>query len=90
MIKLIFIRHPAPKWDEKYKYLGRTDIALSRKDERQAELISDYLRNKNIFSIYSSNLIRTYQTASIIGKRHSLEVKKMSSLMRSISANRKE
>jgi alpha-ribazole phosphatase len=76
MIELIFIRHPATSWGKRQKYLGRTDIALSRKGERQAELISNYLGNKNISAIYSSNLIRAYQTASIIAERHSLKIKK--------------
>ena len=76
MIKLIFIRHPTTIWEKQQRYLGRTDIALSRKGERQAELISDYLRNKNISAIYSSSLIRAYQTASIIDKHQSLKVKK--------------
>ncbi len=76
MIKLILIRHPATKWENQPRYLGRTDIALSQKGEKQAELISNYLRNKNIFAIYSSNLMRAYQTASIIARHHSLKVKK--------------
>lgn len=73
MIKLILVRHPATKWDGKRRYLGRTDIALNQKGERQAEVISDYLRNENIFAIYSSSLRRAYQTASIIAKWHSLK-----------------
>lgn len=73
MIKLILVRHPATKWDGKRRYLGRTDIALSQKGERQAEIISDYLRNENISAIYSSSLRRAYQTASIIAKRQFLK-----------------
>ncbi len=76
MIKLIFIRHPATIWEKQQRYWGRTDIALSRKGEKQAELIADYLKNKNISAIYSSSLIRAYQTASIIDKHQSLKVKK--------------
>jgi len=76
MIKLIFIRHPATSWERQQRYLGRTDIALSQKGERQVEPLSNYLRNENISAIYSSNLIRAYQTASIIAKYHSLKVKK--------------
>ena len=76
MIELIFIRHPATNWDKQRRYLGRTEIGLSRKGQEQTGLISNYLRNKNISAIYSSNLIRAYQTASIIAKHHSLKVKK--------------
>jgi len=76
MIELIFIRHPATIWDKQQKYLGRIDIALNQKGWRQARLISNYLKNKNISAIYSSGLIRAYQAASIIAKRRSLKVKK--------------
>jgi len=76
MLKLIFIRHPTTIWNKQQRYLGRTDIALSQKGQKQAELISNYLRNKNISAIYSSGLIRAEQTASTIANDHSLKVKK--------------
>ncbi len=76
MIKLIFIRHTTTDWNEQRRYLGVTDVSLNQKGRKQAELISNYLRNENISAIYSSNLIRTYQTACIIAKQHSLKVKK--------------
>ncbi len=75
MIKLIFIRHAETIRNKQKRYLGKTDIALSQKGERQAELISDYLKNENISAIYSSSLTRACQTARIIAKRHSLKVK---------------
>ncbi len=76
MIKLIFVRHPETDWNKQRRYLGRTDIGLNQRGLKQAELISDYLRNKNISAVYSSNLKRAYQTACIIAKQNSLEVKK--------------
>jgi len=68
MIKLIFIRHPITNWNKQKRYLGRADITLNWKGQKQAELISNYLRNQNISAIYSSSLMRAYQTASIIAK----------------------
>jgi len=75
MIKLIFIRHPATNWDKQQRYLGITDVGLNRKGQEQTELIANYLKNKNISAVYSSNLIRASRVASIIAKHHSLEVK---------------
>lgn len=76
MIKLIFIRHPEVSWNKQQRYLGKTDIALNRQGKKQAKLISDYLKNKNISAVYSSNLKRTCQSASVIAKYHSLSVRK--------------
>lgn len=75
MIKLILIRHSETKWNKQKKYLGRTDISLSPKGQKQAGLISGYLRNKNISVIYSSKLKRAIETAATIAKSHNLEVK---------------
>ncbi len=76
MVKLIFIRHPEVSWNKQQRYLGKTDIALDRQGKKQAKLISNYLKNKNIFAVYSSNLKRAYQTASIVAKYHFLDVRK--------------
>ena len=75
MIKLILIRHTETKWNKQKKYLGRTDISLSPKGQKQAGFISGYLRNKNISVIYSSKLKRVIETATAIAKPHNLEVK---------------
>ena len=75
MIKLILIRHTETKWNKQKKYLGRTDISLSPKGQKQAGFISGYLRNKNISVIYSSKLKRAIETATAIAKPHNLEVK---------------
>ncbi len=75
MIKLILIRHSETKWNKQKRYLGKTDIALSPKGQKQAGLISGYLRNKNISVIYSSKLKRALETAATIAKPHNLEVK---------------
>jgi len=76
MIKLIFIRHTETEWNKQKKYLGKTDVALSRKGIKQSEIISHYLKGKKITAVYSSGLKRAYQTASIIAEKHSLKVKK--------------
>jgi len=80
MIELIFIRHTATDWSEQKRYLGATDISLNQKGLKQAELISDCLRNKNIGAIYSSNLKRAYQTAGILAKPYCLKIKKYKEL----------
>jgi len=76
MVELIFIRHPQTNWNKEQKYLGRADIALNHQGKKQAKSISNYLRKKNISAIYSSDLRRAYQTASIITKEHSLSIRK--------------
>ncbi len=77
MLKVYFIRHSTTKWNEQQKYLGRTDMVLSPKGQRQAKIIASFFKNQNISAIYSSNLMRAYQTACAIAKHHpSLKIKK--------------
>ncbi len=76
MIELIFIRHPETEWNKEKRYLGKTDVALSRKGKKQSEIISKYLKKKKITAVYSSDLKRAYQAASDIAEKHSLKVKK--------------
>lgn len=75
MIKLIFIRHPETKWNKQKRYLGKTDIFLSPKGQKQARLLFNYLKNKDISVIYSSKLKRALETATTIAKPYNLEVK---------------
>lgn len=51
------------------------DPPLTKVGIQQAEVTADYFKNKNIQKIYSSPLKRTLQTAAIITKELSLDVK---------------
>ena len=72
--RLIFIRHGLTLWNHEFRYQGHTDIELSDEGVRQAQSLQKRLAVENIDAIYSSDLSRALQTASIIARPHRLEV----------------
>lgn len=67
MIRFYLIRH-----GQKEKIFG--DPSLTEIGRKQAEITGQFLKNKNIKSIYSSYFKRTLQTAEIIAKELNLKV----------------
>jgi len=74
MGELILIRHGQTSWNKEVIFRGRADIELSSYGIKQAEVLAKRLKNRKIDKIYSSPLLRAYQTALIISKEHKLEV----------------
>ncbi len=69
---IYLVRHGETDWNLNYKVQGKIDIPLNENGLNQANMLARFFENKEIDSIYSSNLIRAYETAKII----SLKVKK--------------
>lgn len=68
-MKIYLIRHGKPKWkDNVKKCIGVTDIDLSEEGIERAREISEFLEDKNIDKIYTSDLKRCKQSAKIISK----------------------
>ena len=63
MTKLILIRHGESLGNAVRQLLGHTDRDLSPLGYRQAEAAAEALKNEKIDAIYSSDLIRAYNTA---------------------------
>ena len=78
--KIIIIRHGQSLGNEQRIYLGHTDYDLSVIGKKQAEICADYFADENISAIYSSDLIRAYNTALPHSLRHSLPVQKSQNL----------
>jgi alpha-ribazole phosphatase len=68
MRKIYLMRHGQPAFaDSRHYCLGsRTDLPLAPQGERQAELIREFLRDKNIETYYCSPLLRCRQMMHII------------------------
>ena len=62
-IKLILIRHGQSIGNQSRIFLGHTDLDLSDLGYKQAECTAEHLKNEKIDYIYSSDLIRAYNTA---------------------------
>ena len=74
--KLIIIRHGQSLGNAQKRYLGHTDVDLSELGKHQAQIAADYFKDYNISAIYSSDLLRAYNTALPHARLHGLSVNK--------------
>lgn len=63
MTRIILERHGQSVGNANKIYLGHTDLGLTEEGVKQAEITAEYLKNEQIDAVYSSDLIRAYQTA---------------------------
>jgi len=74
MTKLLLVRHGETVWNYISRYQGHTDIELSEKGRKQAQLLSKSLHTEEIKAVYSSDLTRAAETAGILAAPHGLPV----------------
>ncbi len=79
-MRLYLIRHGETNSNKDFRFIGNTDDPLSEEGLVQAKETADSLIGVDIKAVYSSDLKRAMQTAEIIAKSHSLEVKAKNSL----------
>ena len=60
--RVIMVRHGESLGNAEGFFAGQTDIPLTPLGQRQAERTAEYLRDRKIDRIYSSDLIRSMQT----------------------------
>jgi len=72
--KLILIRHGQSIGNLNRVYLGHTDWDLTELGYKQAELVCEYLKDEKIDIIYSSDLIRAYNTVLPLAKQRNMEI----------------
>ena len=76
MGSIIFLRHGQAKNNTERVLAGRTPgIPLTEKGVDQAEKAAEFLEEMNISAIYSSPIERAKNTAEIVGKHNSIDVK---------------
>ncbi|MFZ5354183.1 MAG: histidine phosphatase family protein [Bacillota bacterium] len=69
MTNVYLVRHGESEWNIHNKVQGKTDIELSKKGIKQAELLAERLEKENIEHIYTSDLKRAKKTAELIQRR---------------------
>lgn len=67
-MRLFFARHGETDWNAKKWIQGSTDIELNDQGLKQAAVLADALKGKNIACIYTSRLRRAADTAGIVAK----------------------
>ena len=75
MTRLVISRHGQSIANAEYRFAGHSDFDLSEIGKAQAELTSQYIcANEKIDMIYSSDLLRAYNTAVPTAKKLGLEI----------------
>ena len=75
MTTLIITRHGQSIANAEFRFAGHSDFDLSETGHKQAELAAEYISKKfKVDYIYSSDLLRAYNTALPTAKRLGLEV----------------
>lgn len=80
MKKIYLVRHGESQWNVLKRIQGQQDIPLTDKGNQQAHQIGNRLLDKNIDFIYSSDLERAYDTATIIGEKLQINVESVPEL----------
>ena len=81
MTSVYLVRHGETAWNKEEIFRGRTDISLNEIGFREAELVGDYLKGKDIHVIYSSPLSRAMETARSIAQVFNLKVQPLEGII---------
>lgn len=68
MLQLILVRHGETDYNREGRFQGHLDIPLNELGLQQAELVAAVLRDEPFDAVYSSDLIRAYETAQVIAR----------------------
>ena len=71
---LIVVRHGQSLSNIRETFTGQMDSPLTELGHKQAACTADYLADRQIDAIYSSDLLRAMQTAEPVARMHGLEI----------------
>ena len=64
MLELLLIRHGETDWNRELRFQGQVDVPLNATGHEQARRLGARLASESVHRLYSSDLVRTVQTAS--------------------------
>ncbi len=72
--RILLIRHGETEWNATGRWQGMADVPLNSTGQMQAVSLAEYLKERPISAVYSSDLQRALHTAQLIAARHNLSV----------------
>lgn len=74
MAKIYLIRHGETTWNREKRLQGHLDIGLNERGYWQADRLGEYLANRSVAAVVSSDLSRAVDTAKAVAKHHELDL----------------
>jgi len=74
MTRFYIIRHGESLGNSAGLFLGHTDLGLTERGHKQAELTAEYLKDVPIDAFYSSDLKRAYETCEHIARKKNMPI----------------
>lgn len=68
--RIFLVRHGETDWNRDRRFQGRSDLPLNREGRSQARALASALKEEPFTAIYTSPLLRAYETACLIGAFH--------------------
>jgi len=72
--RVYLIRHGETEWNTNLRFQGLTDISLSERGRLQAVSLGKRLATLKFDAFYASDLVRAYETATIISSHHGMHI----------------
>ncbi len=90
MTEICFVRHGETDWNNQQRIQGATDIPLNETGRRQARAVAEHLSAEDWDIIFSSPLIRAYDTAMSIAREVDIDTVQTDDRLRERSFGRAE
>ena len=73
-MEILLIRHGETQYNIEHRIYGHAQIPLTTRGQNQAVTLANRLKHTPISAIYSSDLVRAFDTAQSIARHHRLDV----------------